>query len=67
MTAAPDAPNPRGLLAEAAECRRQGDLAAAAAAELDALRAVHAAPWHDRGRVTVAAGSGRHRQGAANG
>ena len=34
---------PRDLLAEAAEHRRRGDLAAAAVAELDALRIVRTA------------------------
>jgi hypothetical protein len=36
-------PTPRDLLAEAAELRRKGDLAAAAVAEMDALRLARAA------------------------
>ena len=38
----PKQPSARDLLAEAAEHRRCGDLAAAAAAEIDAIRAARA-------------------------
>lgn len=39
----PPNPTPRDLLAEAAEHRRRGDIAAAIVAELDALRLARAA------------------------